>query len=362
MSGKVFFEGEAIPCQPDKTLLQNLLDHGVALPFGCCQGRCGACKLQAKGSAAIPLQSALFPSERGNALLVCDALPPESGELYLSQPIVSTRYRGTITAKERVASHILRLGVEGPGRWEPGQFVHLYNDSGANRCYSFANSPDSSLPSGASEKVFHIRLRDDGALSRWLDDACQVGDELEYGLAQGESCLPEPNAPLLLIGTGTGIAPLLAIAEAQLHAFPETPILCFWAMPHPEDFYCWGEWVTLMRHYSNVVCVPVLRRATDKSFTEVDLREELTALKHVLLNPSDLDDEKDKSRTMRPSCFHLGELDLALKKVSNGFPLAQSRVALAGSPKMVADLSRWLFLKGVAKSRMHFDTFEPTGA
>jgi ferredoxin-NADP reductase len=89
------------------------------------------------------------------------------------------------------------------------------------RVYSIANTP----PEAASDGIeFHVRVYPDGAMSPWLA-AAAPGTRLRIGQPRGDCCyLPgQPDGPLLLAGTGTGIAPLAAVLRDALrhgHAGP----------------------------------------------------------------------------------------------------------------------------------------------
>ena len=51
----------------------------------------------------------------------------------------------------------------------------------------------------------------------------------------------EPERPLLLAGTGTGLAPLLGVARAARAAGHRAPIHLYHGSPSPEGLYLWAE-------------------------------------------------------------------------------------------------------------------------
>jgi CDP-4-dehydro-6-deoxyglucose reductase, E3 len=102
-----------------------------------------------------------------------------------------------------------------------GQHVTLDRGEGVARVYSIANLPQEAARDGVE---FHVRVHPGGAMSEWLAGVAP-GARLRIGPPGGECCYRAGarEAPLLLAGTGTGIAPLAAVARdalAQGHAGP----------------------------------------------------------------------------------------------------------------------------------------------
>jgi CDP-4-dehydro-6-deoxyglucose reductase len=102
-----------------------------------------------------------------------------------------------------------------------GQHVMLDRGEGVARAYSIANLPQEAARDGLE---FHVRVYPGGAMSEWLAGAAP-GARLRIGPPAGECFYPPGarEAALLLAGTGTGIAPLAAIARdalAQGHPGP----------------------------------------------------------------------------------------------------------------------------------------------
>jgi ferredoxin-NADP reductase len=105
----------------------------------------------------------------------------------------------------------------------PGQHydVRLTAPDGyqAQRSYSIASSP---LESGIIELT--IDRLDDGEVSTYFHDVVEVGDEVEvrgpfasYFVWRGES-------PVLLVGGGSGVVPLMAMLRHRRLTMPELPM------------------------------------------------------------------------------------------------------------------------------------------
>src|SRR5215470_12133574 len=108
------------------------------------------------------------------------------------------------------------LAPQSPFHFYPGQHVDvkLTAEDGyaALRSYSIASSPVD-----ASRIELSIERLDDGEVSPFFHDVVIVGDDVEIrGPLGGHFILrPEDSGPLLLIGGGSGIVPLMSMVRSQ---------------------------------------------------------------------------------------------------------------------------------------------------
>lgn len=114
---------------------------------------------------------------------------------------------------ETARATTLVLGVEGWLGHRPGQHVdvRLTAEDGyqAERSYSIASAPDDPALSLTVEQI------DDGEVSPWLTDEARVGDGFELRGPVGGYFVwdgAEP-APVLLVGGGSGVVPLVSMAR-----------------------------------------------------------------------------------------------------------------------------------------------------
>ncbi|MFG1855287.1 globin domain-containing protein [Actinomadura geliboluensis] len=118
-----------------------------------------------------------------------------------------------VTAHDRRAPDlaVLTLRPERPLPFAAGQHVSVQTARWPRmwRPYSIANAP---RPDGTLR--LHVRARPGGWVSGALVRATAPGDTVLLGPAEGEMTLdPDPGRDLLLIGGGTGLAPVKALAE-----------------------------------------------------------------------------------------------------------------------------------------------------
>ena len=116
----------------------------------------------------------------------------------------------------------------------PGQHydVRLTAPDGyrAQRSYSVASSP---LDVGEVELT--IDLLDDGEVSPYFHEVVEVGDQVElrgpftsYFVWRGES-------PVVLVGGGSGVAPLMAMLRHKRRAMPDADMRIVYSVRHADD-------------------------------------------------------------------------------------------------------------------------------
>ena len=133
----------------------------------------------------------------------------------------------------RVRSLALRVPAW-PGH-KPGQHldVRLTADDGyqAQRSYSIASAPEDAYLSITVEKI------DDGEVSPYLVDELRVGDRLEIRGPIGGyfTWTSADGGPLLLIGGGSGVVPLMAMLRHRAAAGDAVPAVLLYSSRAYED-------------------------------------------------------------------------------------------------------------------------------
>ncbi|MHB1432430.1 MAG: 2Fe-2S iron-sulfur cluster-binding protein [Streptosporangiaceae bacterium] len=210
------FEGRDYDLHPGESVLDGMSRHGVRLPSACRAGICRACLIRAvQGDPGDEAGRGLKPTWlAAGYFLACLARPASDLAVTLAGPEVSTPAR--VARIRRLSPDVLgvTLRPERPADFLPGQHLALTTPDGLTRVYSSASLPGEVGRAGLD---LHIRVYPGGAMSGWLGRA-RPGAAVTIGAPGGECCyLPgDRSAPLLLVGTGTGIAPLMAIARAAL--------------------------------------------------------------------------------------------------------------------------------------------------
>lgn len=221
----------AVECDPGESILLAGLRAGLNLRYECASGGCGTCRAQlVDGAVASRWEAASGLSERdrrkGDRILMCQSVPLAPCTLRvtvadgpLPEP-VPRRLAGRIIVRQNLTEDTARFVIEAeqPLPYLPGQFVLLEFPDGTRRGYSMSRPAD---PAAASSLELLIRAKPGGAASAWLFGRLRVGDavtvEGPYGKAYAQT---PPGRSVACLAGGTGLAPVLAIAEHLTAADP----------------------------------------------------------------------------------------------------------------------------------------------
>ena len=212
----VAFHGRRYPAAVGTTLLDCLLQAGVDLPHSCRKGSCLTCVVTClEGGVPETARHGLRPvqRERGGFLACQHRLDADITIGLLDDPALQTE--AEVVAKDILAPDVcaLSLRTQSPFDYRAGQFVNLLRDDGLTRSYSLA-----SLPGDDQALEVHVKRLPGGALSGWLFDRVEPGALLRLDGPYGECHYrgDDPTQPLLLIGSGTGLAPLIGVLREAL--------------------------------------------------------------------------------------------------------------------------------------------------
>jgi CDP-4-dehydro-6-deoxyglucose reductase len=257
--------GKAVECAYGDTVLMALEKAGYALPNNCRAGACGECKVKVTGGQfdqGMVLDMALSQEERKNGYgLMCMAKPIseelviEWGTLDAKPKLFPPREDAlfVVVDKRPQAERVVELRLRPVGqpiRYWPGQYVTLGNPRAdiPARAYSIANAP---RPDG--ELMLQIARADDGHTSVWVHDTLAIGDSVKisgaYGTFIGD---PAVDTPILCLAAGTGLAPILCLAEAALRRGFKKPVMLLFSARSEADVYSKGMlswWRTKHRNF-----------------------------------------------------------------------------------------------------------------
>ncbi|MBI1174149.1 MAG: 2Fe-2S iron-sulfur cluster binding domain-containing protein [Sideroxydans sp.] len=254
---KVNFGGQSYDCK-DKSVLDCLTAQGVAIPSSCHSGICQTCMLRAVGGNVPPkAQEGLKPTLIDqNYFLACSCYPEEDIEVVLPNDAL-TRVRATVSSIELLAGDIIGIKIQ-PSQtfdYRAGQFINFYKDETTSRSYSLASVP------ALNEDIFlHVRKVPDGLVSNWIFNNLQVNDIVSISMAVG-NCFYVPGKPeqdILLIGTGSGLAPLYGIARDALYNKHKGKIRLYHGAYNTAGLYLAEELRKLEEANSNFSYIPCI--------------------------------------------------------------------------------------------------------
>lgn len=324
MPAHISFSESSFAAEEGETVLDCLTRNGIPVPHACRSGVCQSCLMQATDGDIPPAaQSGLKPTYRQQGFfLSCQCRP--TGDMTVRLPHgegVDTPVQ--IVRRDMLNHNVLCLHLK-PGATfpcEPGQYVTLMNDAGVARSYSIANDP------GADGLIeLHIRLLSDGVMSRFLMTDAEIGTFMNMRGPAG-TCFYVPEAdmtyPMILAGTGTGLAPLYAIARQALGKGHRGPIHLFHGALREADLYLVADLQALARAHADFHYVPCVLGG-------------------------------DAGRFYR--CGNIEEIAMAAMPADK----RAVRLFLCGAPELVKSLRRKAFLAGIGSAHIFADAFLPS--
>jgi len=268
------FKDNVFTVSAGDTVLDTLLEQGHAIPNSCRAGACQSCVMQVtKGNVPENSQKGLKDSQKAKGFfLACSCSPKEDIDIQLVDT-EQLRISASVSEINKLSDDVIGLKIKVTDEFEyrAGQYVTLWKDAHLGRSYSIA-----SLPEKSEELCFHIRHVQDGQFSGWVHNELQVGDALSVQGPAGDcfytSGHPEQN--LLLIGTGTGLAPLYGIIHDALKQGHTGEIHLLHGALNPTGLYLTDELMKLAQQHSNVIyhpCVINAEKSTIRNLTEGDI-------------------------------------------------------------------------------------------
>ena len=212
----VTVNGRTFKARAGERLLDAALSRGVNIPHDCRSGRCGTCKVKVESGLALGGES----NERDN-IHACQAFVVSDLEVSLrSGPPVST-LAAQVAAMRQLSDDVIEVVValNEPPVHRPGQYYQLTFKGYPSRPYSPTQAIGMFDLPGARLLRFHVKQLPNGAVSAHLGKGIRVGHKVRIDGPYGDAYLDDgESGRLVLVASGTGFAPIWAIADAALSA------------------------------------------------------------------------------------------------------------------------------------------------
>jgi CDP-4-dehydro-6-deoxyglucose reductase, E3 len=316
---------------PGQALLDAALAARLNVPHSCKGGNCGACRARLlRGEIHYPNGPPLGISAAEAAdgmILLCQArartdLAIETFEMRSADDAVikrlPCRIERTLPLSHDVMGLFLKLPAAEEFRFEAGQYIDIILSGGRRRSFSIACPPHDArplelhvrrVPGGEfTDRLFHEDTR-----SSLLTIEGPLGGFFYRTHAQTPS-------PMLMIGGGTGIAPLLSILRHVIENGIERAMTVYWGVRSERDLYAHATLESLARRATHLRYLPVLSEASP---TWAGLK----------------------------GFVH----EAALEGVAD---LESHEVYAAGPPAMIAAVQGEFARRGAATDRLYFDSFD----
>jgi propane monooxygenase reductase subunit len=324
-TGQEFSVGE------NEDILTAALHHGINLQYGCRHGNCSSCKHwlldgDVDDSAASVYAIPRNEREDGAILLCCTyaesdlviEIDQHDGVEALPSMTPPSRRRATVLeVRSRTPDLVeLRVGLDEALSFRAGQYAEFTLDTGERRSYSLLNPPSS-----GSELIFCIKRVQSGVFATVLD-RLEPGSHLHLEAPFGTMFLRETSRPVIAVGIGSGIAPLLSILSDAAEQNSEVPIRFYYGARTNSDLVYVDELAELSTQLKDFQFIPCLSQSTPD--------------------------------TLPPN----GRPGRVTRVIAEDIRDASSYDAyLCGAPEMCDAVGRLLEAKGLPEARIHADKF-----
>ena len=277
---RVRFEpvGIEIDVAEDTTILRAAADQGVMLMHGCKEGQCASCKsfildgddVEHDRYSTFALPD--YEKEEGFTLLcrahayedlTIELLNYDEEMIHSGLPIVEAV--AEVVSNEHVTHDLRHLVVrlDRELKFFPGQYLDFaIPGTEETRSFSMANT---SAREGMLE--FVIKIYPDGLFSHFLDTGVAAGDRLDVSGPFGVFTLRDnPNADLVFVGGGAGMAPILSLLRSMAERGIDRKARFFYGARRRRDLCFEAELGALTAKLPDFRYVPALSEPGDEDW------------------------------------------------------------------------------------------------
>jgi CDP-4-dehydro-6-deoxyglucose reductase len=239
--------GATFTVNEGESVLNAALRQGVMLPYSCKNGTCGSCKGQLEsGEVHYPFHPplALSREEIGEGrTLLCQAEPTEDlvirvREIEAVRDIQVRKMPARVIEKTLLAPDVILIKIKLPNaqrlQFLAGQYLEILLPEDKRRAFSIASPPQ-------SEDIIelHIRHVEGGGFTGWVFDELKERDILRLEAPLGNFFIrhDQTDRPMILMGGGTGFAPLKSMIEDLLAHDDKRPLHLFWGAHSRAELY-----------------------------------------------------------------------------------------------------------------------------
>jgi len=211
MSGsfELVINGKTVKANYGETLVDAGLSGWVAIPHDCCSGQCETCRVTVVGGQVDD-----FGTAEKNTVLACQAKVIGNAAIAFDHVAEVSKRSGLVTGISQLTSDIVEVAVllDTPIPMKPGQYLSVKFAGFPARDLSPTVRFDGTAAPG--ELIFHIRRYPGGLVSTQLGATIKPGHRVQVRGPFGGAYLRDGDGPIVLIGGGTGWAPIWSVAAA----------------------------------------------------------------------------------------------------------------------------------------------------
>ncbi len=315
-------------------LLFTLMDQQIFVPSACGgKGTCSQCKLKILegGGPVLPTETPyLEPDElKDHVRLSCQVKVRNDLKIRVPEEIFLVKeFRARTDRIDDLTAEIkaIRFSILEPEEglsFKPGQYVQLHVPK-----YKLTRQPEYRAYSVSSSAEDHDGLEliigkvTGGAVSTYVHDYLKEGEELTLSGPYGEFYLRESDRDILLIATGTGLAPIMSILyQIEKDQIPRKTTL-FFGERTKQDLLFTDILKSIEKNLPDFTFIPTLSRPTEEDQWGGEKGRVTNLIEKYIQENADID------------------------------------VYICGSPAMVESCIEILETKGISEEHIFYDKFE----
>ena len=317
-----------------KPLLFTLSEKGIFIPSACGgRGTCAYCKVQISegGGPVLPTETPYLSPEdlKSNTRLSCQVKVKEDlriripEELFLIKEFTAEVARIETLTPTIKGLHLKILSPEEGISFKPGQYVQLEVPR-----YKLTSGPEFRAYSISSSSFDRHRLElvitrvEMGAVTTFVHDYLKPANRLRVTGPFGEFHLRNSDRDILLIATGSGLAPFISILDQIEKQEIRRKTTLFFGAKTTKDLYYQNRIEALEKKLPHFKYIPVLSRAGQEDQWEGEKGRVTHLIEKYVAEASNLD------------------------------------AYICGAPAMVESCLELLRAKGIPEEQIFFDKFE----
>jgi NAD(P)H-flavin reductase/ferredoxin len=252
-SCRVHINEQGFTAQRGEVLLDAALGNGVDMPHDCRAGQCGTCKVKVVNGMTIGGEC-----EEPGVVKACQARIITDLHVAVEPVPEVLATRGTVIGIRPLAPDVMEVSIRPHEEivYLPGQYYRFQFRGYPGRYFSPTAPMD--RPFDGRTIRLHVRRIPDGLVTPAIGHAIKRGHQVTLNGPFGSAYFRRGlSNRLILVGSGTGFAPILSIADAAMEENPQrNMVLMAAAKTMPSLYMAPAFW--RLRKYPNVQLIPTV--------------------------------------------------------------------------------------------------------
>lgn len=237
--------GHVFDVEENELILDAAIKNGIGFPYGCRSGVCCTCLGNVvSGELAYPdglpmglpesdheLGEALFCQAVAKSDLVID-VPEIAGVDDIEIQTLPAKVASLRKLAPDVMEMLLKLPETSRLAFRAGQYIEFLLPDGRRRAFSLANAPTND-----QYLELHLRHVPGGHFTGQVFNEMEEKSLLRIEGPHGTFFVRDSERPKILIGGGTGFAPLKGMVEQLVEEDNKTPVHLYWGVRAKTDLY-----------------------------------------------------------------------------------------------------------------------------